>query len=248
MKFIGTSILGVGIWSLTRKKTTEIISGLIRKRQRGYICVSAVHLVMECKNDIKLMAAVNQSTMTVSDGMPLVWILKKRGFPLSERIYGPDLMLSLCKLAIKYKWKIFILGGATNQSASVSEKLRLKFPGLNIVKNIDTPRRRVSPLINRQIIKQINQSKPDLIFVGMGCPYQELWMGENVGKIDRGVMIGAGAAFDFVSGKVKQAPPWIQNLGLEWLFRLFHDPIRLWRRYTTTNVKFLKLIAKEKIT
>lgn len=235
-------VLNVSISGYNYPSVLKKIETLIRHKQHGYVCVAAVHLVMECQKDRFLLAGVNRSAATTCDGMPLAWLARLQGFP-AERVYGPDLTLQVCTLAAQNQWRIFLLGGGRGQSAQLKRVLEKRFPGIRIVGHEDTPVRPIPQKENRAIIETIHASKAQLVFVGMGCPYQEWWMIQNHQKLHARVLIGVGAAFDFITGRVKQAPPWMRRHGLEWLFRLFQDPRRLWYRYTILNLRFLLLVA-----
>ncbi len=237
-------IFNVGISALTYELALEKIKSWIQSKDRQYVCVSAVHLLMECQEDKALREGVNKSGMVTSDGMPLVWLLKIMGkYNWAERVYGPDLTLKLCQLAQKKGYKIFLLGGSKGESVNLSKKLMIKFPRLKIVGTADTPIRPIPSDENKKIVEKINKLKAQILFVGMGCPWQEKWMIENIENTKVNVMIGVGAAFDFITGKEKQAPKWMQKMGMEWFYRLCHNPKRLWHRYLVLNSKFiLKLI------
>jgi N-acetylglucosaminyldiphosphoundecaprenol N-acetyl-beta-D-mannosaminyltransferase len=154
-------------------------------------------------------------------------------------------MLKTCRLAEKNGYKVFLLGGSSGQSGQLRQELKKKLPGLRVAGNHDTPARPIPEKDNAVIVKKINQSGAQVVFVGMGCPTQELWMMENRDKLNAPALIGVGAAFDFLSGRVRQAPEWMQNVGLEWLYRLIQEPKRLWYRYTVINARFLFLVVGE---
>lgn len=236
---IRRDVLGVKISATNYNEVLSKVAFWIKTGQKQYICVAAVHLVMECQNNPELLSGINKAGFVTPDGMPLVWLSKlsvKKGV---ERVYGPTLMSSLCDLAQKNNWKIFLLGGAAGQGRDLVNKLKISFPGIKIAGFFETPGKNITPKNNQKIISQINKAGPQIVFVGTGCPYQELWMIENRSKISPNILIGVGAAFDFITGKEKQAPAWIQNAGLEWFYRLTQNPRRLWYRYTTLNVKFI---------
>jgi N-acetylglucosaminyldiphosphoundecaprenol N-acetyl-beta-D-mannosaminyltransferase len=238
-----TSILGITIFPLTYTQTLSRITDFIEKKKKGYICVSAVHLIMECQKNLLLKDGVNAATLVTPDGMPLVWILKSRGF-LTERIYGPDLMLKMCALAQKKKWRVFILGGGIGQSAVVCNKLQIKFPSLRCAGMMDTPNLSTRMTDTQHMIDTINKSGATIVFVGMGCPTQESWMIKNRQLLKPNILIGVGAAFDFISGKRKQAPKFLQDIGLEWCYRLIQEPQRLWYRYIIQHGMFLYYIVR----
>ncbi len=238
-------ILNIPIYQKDYKNVLHEVKESVNNQKKIYICVAATHLIMECQKNIELLKGVQNADIVTPDGMPLVWLSKLYGNKKASRIYGPDLTLMLCKLAQKNKFNIFLLGGANGQSSNLAKKLRIKYPGLKIVGTEDTPNRPIPKKENDLIIKKINKIKPDLVFVGLGCPNQELWMINNRNRIHASTLIGVGAAFDFITKTVGQAPKWMQNNGLEWFYRLLQDPKRLWRRYTVLNTLFLLKISKQ---
>lgn len=239
-----TTILGVNVHKLTYPKVLAKIKNWIDKDKKEYVCVANVHAIMECQKDTKLLKGYNQAGLVTPDGMPLVWLSGFYGRK-TERIYGPHLLNRLCGLAERKSYKVFFLGGIDDLSKHLLKKIKGDYPKLNVVGHKNVPVRPIAERDNRVIVKQINSSKAQLVFVGLGCPHQENWMISNRKKLRANVLIGVGAAFDFISGRVKQAPAWIQNIGFEWMFRLTQDPARLWRRYTITNFLFLYKIFSQ---
>ncbi len=238
-------ILNVPVSQLDYVQVLKRIDEAIKLKKNIYVCVSAVHLLMECQNNQKLLNGVQAADIVTLDGMPLVWLSKFYGNKKATRVYGPNLSLMLCRLAEQRHFSVFLLGGAVGQSEHLKQKLQKQFPNLRIVGNADTPARPIPPNENQAVISKIKKTKPDIVFVGMGCPNQELWMIENRSQISVPVLIGVGAAFDFITGKVKQAPGWMQNNGLEWLFRLVQEPRRLFKRYVILNTIFVTKVTKQ---
>lgn len=238
-------ILGVRVSAITYTDALREIGRWIVEGKRHYVCVAAVHLLMECPKNRTLLGGVNGAGLVTPDGMPLVWLLRLYGRKNAQRVYGPTLTVKLCALAARRGWRVFLLGGASGQSNEVERALLRQFPKLRIVGRHDTPVRPIPSVQNKKIIAKINQTKPELVFIGLGCPRQELWMIENRKKLDAPVLIGVGAAFDFLSGSVRQAPVWIQHAGLEWMYRLLREPKRLWYRYTVMNATFVWLVLKQ---
>lgn len=243
MKIHHISVLGVSVSAINCSITLKIINKWIKYHERQYVCVAAVHLIMECQNDPQLLEGVNRAGLVTPDGMPLVWIGRLLGHQVS-RVYGPTLMRKLCQLARVRGYRVFLVGGNIGQSIKLKNRLIQRYNNLQVVGTIDTPARPISKEVNEKLIVQINRSRPDIVFVGMGCPFQELWLIENRSRLKVPVLIGVGAAFDFLSGDKKQAPLWVQNIGFEWLFRLLNDPRRLWYRYTIMNAHFCLLLTK----
>jgi N-acetylglucosaminyldiphosphoundecaprenol N-acetyl-beta-D-mannosaminyltransferase len=242
-----TNILDVAVSSTTYPQVLRHIDQWIKKEQRHYICVAAVHLIMECQKDHTLRTGVNNASIVTPDGVPLVWLSKLYGNRPVERVYGPTLMIKTCDLAEKKGHRVFIMGGSKGQSIQVVQNLHKQFPQLHIVGNVDTPHRPLTTSQTKKIIQNINASKADIVFIGLGCPLQEQWMIEHRPHINAAVLIGVGAAFNFISGKVAQAPPWMQHHGLEWLFRLIQEPRRLAHRYLIIQSLFVIKICRQLI-
>jgi len=239
------NVLGVGISAVDPLMALDFMSQWIEARERHYVCVCAVHIVLECQHDPDLRAMVNRASLAVPDGMPLVWVSHIAGERHVGRVYGPDLMLSFCELAARCGYTNYLLGGAPGQPEVLAERLAAQFPGLNIVGTHATPTRPLPPAETDAVIGEIDRLNPDVVWVGMGTPFQERWVAGNRGRVTAPVMIGVGAAFDMHSGTVRQAPSWMKRIGLEWAFRLVQEPRRLWRRYVLGNPLFVaKLIGQ----
>lgn len=245
MPQLHTRILDVKVARVNYQSVLQEIVSLISSKKNGYICVAAVHLIMECVKDNQLRLGVNQADIVTPDGMPLVWLQKFYGNHEASRVYGPTLTLKTCELAERNGYRLFFLGGAPRQSQLLKKALLKRFPDLKMVGFQETPIRPIPEKENQKILQKIKKSRAEIIFVGLGCPLQEKWMIENYHLLNGTVCIGVGAAFDFITDKVAQAPAWIQNHGLEWLFRLTQDPRRLWHRYTVLNTQFILLITHQ---
>ncbi len=240
------TVLGVPLALTDYGRTMDWIDDAIAHGERGYICVAATHTVMVCDEDPELREAVLNSSLTVPDGQPLVWAMNALGGDLSQRVYGPELMARYCERAADSRVKMYLYGGR-NQGALVqlALNLRQRYPGVKIVGGYSPPFRDMTQEEDDAIIKEINRSRADVVWVGVGAPKQEKWMAAMRGRLDAPVMIGVGAAFDFHAGLVPQAPNWMQSAGLEWLFRLAHEPRRLWRRYARYNPRFVTGFARQ---
>lgn len=236
------NILGVGISALTMRRTLAVIDDWITRSERRYVCVATVHSVMEAQRDPALRDILNRSGLTTPDGMPLVWLSRWLGFPDVERVYGPDLLLALAEHGVDRGYRHFFYGGAPGVAERLAARLRERFPGIRIAGTHTPPFRPLAPDEDVAIVEVINGLKPDIVWVGLGCPKQERWMAEHVGRLEAPVLIGVGAAFDFHAGFKRQAPRWMQRHGLEWLFRLAQEPGRLWRRYLVYNPWFVLLV------
>jgi N-acetylglucosaminyldiphosphoundecaprenol N-acetyl-beta-D-mannosaminyltransferase len=240
------TVLGVPLALTDYGRTMDWIDGAIAHGERGYICVAATHTVMVCDEDPELREAVLNSSLTVPDGQPLVWAMNALGGDLSQRVYGPELMARYCERAAATNVKMYLYGGR-NQGALVqlALNLRQRYPGVKIVGGYSPPFRDMTEEEEAAIVKEINRSRADVIWVGVGAPKQEKWMATMRDRLDAPVMIGVGAAFDFHAGLVPQAPNWMQSAGLEWLFRLAHEPRRLWKRYARYNPRFVTGFARQ---
>lgn len=224
------NILGVGISTINMDDALQQMEHWIKIREPNYVCVCPNHTVMESQKDKKLRRVINSSGLATPDGMSVVWACKLFGHSNVERVYGPDLMLAFSAISAKKGYRSFLYGGADGVAEGLAEKLCEKFPTLNIVGIYSPPFRPLTAEEDREVVEIINLSNPDVVWVGLGMPKQELWMGEHIGRINAPVMVGVGAAFDFLSGRKEWAPQWVQRSGLEWLYRLLHEPRRLWRR------------------
>ncbi len=236
------NILGVGVSAVNMALVLETIEGWIARREPHYTCVTGVHGVMESQRDDDLRRIHNQAGLVTPDGMPLVWLSKLKGFHHVERVYGPDLMLALCKRSVKLGYRHFFYGGATGVPEQLAVNLQQRFPGLQVVGTLSPPFRPLTPEEDQEVVRIINEANPDIVWVGLSTPKQERWMATHVGRLTAPVLIGVGAAFDFHTGRKPQAPQWMQHSGLEWLFRLLTEPRRLWRRYLINNPIFVTLI------
>jgi N-acetylglucosaminyldiphosphoundecaprenol N-acetyl-beta-D-mannosaminyltransferase len=183
--------------------------------------------------------------MTTPDGMAIVWLLKLKGQRHVSRVYGPDLMLTVCEQSVRSGLKHFLYGGAPQVAEKLAHKLQTHFPGLQIAGIYCPPFRPLTSEEDQAVIQQINDSQADIVWVGISTPRQERWMAEHIGHLTTPVLIGVGAAFDFISGNKRQAPYWMQRSGLEWLFRLATEPRRLWRRYAQYPLFAMLVLAQE---
>jgi N-acetylglucosaminyldiphosphoundecaprenol N-acetyl-beta-D-mannosaminyltransferase len=235
-----TDVLGVPLALIDYERTLDWIDACIARRDKGYICVAATHTVMACQEDPELRRAVDGASLVVPDGQPLVWALNALGAHLAHRVYGPDLMDAACARAARTGTRFYLYGGRNPGAlAQLARNLRLKHPGLRIVGGHVPPFRELTPDEEEAVIGDIRTTGADVVWVGIGVPKQEKWMARMRDRLDAPVLIGVGAAFDFHAGLVPQAPRWMQRSGLEWLFRLAHEPRRLWRRYLRYNPRFV---------
>lgn len=205
-----------------------------------------VHTVVEAVRNPALAAIFRSAGMVCTDGMPLVWLAHRRGSLHAERVSGPEAMLSICDRGRSSGLRHYFFGGAPGVAEEVSRRLALRFPGLIVSGFHSPPFRTGAALEDDTVIQAINQTLPDVIWVALGAPKQELWAAAHESRLTAKLILPVGAAFDFHSGRVRRAPRWMRRAGLEWLFRLAVDPRRLARRYLVTNLRFFMLLARSK--
>jgi N-acetylglucosaminyldiphosphoundecaprenol N-acetyl-beta-D-mannosaminyltransferase len=233
------NVLGVGISAIHMEQVADLFSQAIESGKRNYVCVTGVHGIMEAQRDPGLRRALNSSFLSTPDGMPTVWIGKLRGFSGMGRVFGPDLMLKVCEMSQSRGYTHFLYGGNPGVGENLSRALIERFPNLKIVGTYTPPFRPLTPAEEEDLAATIGALRPDVLWVGLSTPKQERFMKEHVGKLDAKVMVGVGAAFDFLTGAIQDAPPWVKNAGLQWLHRLMQEPGRLWKRYLLANPQFV---------
>jgi N-acetylglucosaminyldiphosphoundecaprenol N-acetyl-beta-D-mannosaminyltransferase len=239
------NILGAKICAISLSDAVSKIEEFIRTRGLRYICVCNVHTVMICFDNPEFRRITNEAALTVPDGMPLVWVLRLLGFEQKGRVYGPDLMWTLCERSVNAGYSHFLYGGSNEVLSRLEETLVQNLSGIKIAGSYSPPYRPLSQQEDEDVIKMINGSGADILWVGLGAPKQEIWMATHLGRIKIPVMIGVGAAFDFHAGAVRQAPKFMQDKGTEWLFRLIVEPRRLWKRYLYNNPRFVYYIGRQ---
>jgi len=240
------NVLGVGVSAIDMPTAVDRIEDWIRHGTQNYVCVTGVHGVMESQRDDELRRIHNASGMTTPDGMPMVWAGHWAGASWMKRVYGPDLMLAICKRAAEKGWRSFFYGGREGVPERLAERLAERFPGLEVVGTYSPPFRALTQEEDEALVQRINSSQADLVWVGLSTPKQERWMAAHVGRLNAPVLLGVGAAFDIHAGTLAQAPVWMQRHGLEWLYRLVREPRRLWRRYLSNNPRFLLGILRRR--
>ena len=230
---------------LTIDRAVEKTRTWVKEGSTRFVSIADVNTVVSAATDKNLMKVQNSADMTTTDGMPLVWILKQRGYKNIERVCGPELMPAILDMAAKEGFSNYFYGCTDEVLKTVKSNLKKVFPELKIAGSYAPPFRKLTEQENDQIINEINKCNSQLVWVGLSTPKKEIWMYENKDKLNNCVMFGVGAAFDYIVGSIKRAPKWMQKNGLEWLFRLFQDPRRLWKRYLITYPKFPWLLIKE---
>jgi N-acetylglucosaminyldiphosphoundecaprenol N-acetyl-beta-D-mannosaminyltransferase len=233
------NVLGVGVNATNMNEAIGRSDELIRSGGTGYICVSDVHSVMEGFRDLALRKTLNRSFMTTPDGMPLVWIGRLNGAKTMSRVYGPDFLLEMCRLSVARGYSNFFYGGRPGIAERLSACLKERISEFNVVGSYAPPFCALSNMEEQDLAVRVAEARPDIFWVGLGSPKQERFMAEHCGKLACRLMVGVGAAFDFHSGAVKEAPRWLHKTGLQWTYRLAREPRRLWRRYLTCIPSFV---------
>ena len=236
------NVLGIGVSALRFAQACDLVIGARGNVRTGYICLGTAHGLTEAQHDAELRRIYNEAWLTTPDGMPLVWLGPKG----VERVYGPDLMLAVCDAGRAVGLRHYLFGGVEGVAEELRARLAARFPGVEIVGTFTPPFRDLTPDEFATLQSEIARTRPDVIWVGLGTPKQEKFMARYWRELDASVLIGVGAAFDFHSGRVRQAPRWMQRSGLEWLFRLATEPRRLGARYLKTNPLFaLRVLAQK---
>jgi len=233
-----TIILGVRIDAQRFSEAIETLLDWAAGANKYYVSTCTVYTIMMSEQNPDVQAALAAANMVTADGMPLVWLQRWRGCA-AERVYGPDVLLQLCQRTSARGDRHFFLGGQPGVAERLADTLRLRFPGLQIAGVYCPPGDALDNFPDVETLARINDARPNVVWVGLGSPKQDLWMYLYRPHLDTPLMIGVGAAFDFISGVKPQAPAWMQRAGLEWLFRLAMEPRRLWRRYLVYNGRFL---------
>jgi N-acetylglucosaminyldiphosphoundecaprenol N-acetyl-beta-D-mannosaminyltransferase len=239
-------ILGVRVWALTIPRALDLIAQAITTRTKTRFVFSTVHTLTECQRQPRLMDAVNGSVVA-PDGMPLVWLARRRTRRDVRRVYGPDMLLATCEAGIDAGYRRFFYGSTDATLEALADRLRTRYPGLIVAGAYAPPFRALSSEEDAEIVRLINAAAPDIVWIGLGMPKQELWAAGHQDHLTAPVLMAVGAAFDFHAGTVRQAPRWMQRSGLEWLFRLVQEPRRLWRRYVLGNARFVWLLARSSL-
>lgn len=241
------NILGQPIRAQTMAEALARVEGWVAGKSKTYVCFADVHALTRAGDDPELAAVYRRAGMVTSDGMPLVWLCRKAGWPQAERVYGPDLMLACCAHGLNKGWRHYFYGGTPEALAKLTAALTARFPGLIVAGCESPPFHPLSEAENADALARIDAAAPDLLWIGLGAPKQELWMGRQRDRLEVPVMLGVGAAFDFLSGAKPQAPTWMRRHGLEWLFRLASEPRRLAKRYAVHNSRFLWRLLRGRV-
>ncbi len=227
---------------ITTKETVDWAAQLIHLGHQGYVCTVNVAILMMISRDSRLQQFIKNAALVVADGQPIVWASQWLARPLPERVTGIDLIDALAKRAEQERFRVYLLGGSQEVIRVAAANLQLKYPQLDICGYDDGY---FSPAEARIRVKAIRQSGAQILFVGMGVPRQEFFLEEHWSDLGVSLAIGIGGSFDVIAGIKKRAPEWLQEAGLEWLYRLLQEPKRLWKRYLVTNLQFIYYLLRE---
>jgi len=225
------NILGVRVNVMSLRDAVNTVERWVARQTHQYVCITGAHGVMESRRDEGLRRVLNDAGMVTADGMPLVWFSRLIHRAPAERVYGPDLMRALTAISTERGYRHFYYGGPPGVAETLKAAVETRYPGVVVAGTYSPPFRELTPEEDANVVAAINAVRPDIVWIGLSTPKQEFWMARHLGRIQAPVMIGVGAAFDFLAGTKRQAPRWMQRSGLEWLFRLVTEPRRLWRRY-----------------
>jgi N-acetylglucosaminyldiphosphoundecaprenol N-acetyl-beta-D-mannosaminyltransferase len=236
-------VLGVNVSTVNMDLAVNIAEQWINAGQPGYVCVTGVHGVMEAQKDPEFRRILNRAAMNLPDGMPMTWVGRLHGFRHMDRVFGPDFMAAVCRLSVERGFRNFFYGGQPGVAQLLSETLRSRFPGLQTVRTYTPPFRNLTLEEENEVVAQVRQSRPHIVWVGLSTPKQERFMAQFASRFHVPLMVGVGAAFDYHTGRIRDCPAWVKQAGLQWLHRLMQDPKRLWKRYLFNNPAFIWQIA-----
>lgn len=233
------NVLGVGVHAVDMTTALKAIETAVSMRHRGYVCLTGVHGVMEAQRDRRLGQVFANALLVLPDGMPTVWMGHLQGLRKMDRVFGPDLMLTIAEHSERAGYSHFLYGGQTGVAEQLREVLLRRFPAIRIVGTYTPPFRSLTGDEDMELVSTVEELSPDIVWVGMSTPKQERFMAEYLPRLNTTLMVGVGAAFDFHTGRVKDSPQWVKRSGLQWAHRLMQEPTRLWKRYTINNSQFL---------
>ena len=238
-------VLGSPVSITDRASAFGVVETWVTTGVSQYVCVADVHSIMVARTDRAHRQVLDDAGMVLPDGMPLVWTGRLRGERLLRRVCGPDFLEAVCTNAAARSWRHFFIGGADGVAQTLADRLRARNPDLQVCGAISPPFRSLSAEEDSAMVEEIAKAEPHIVWVGLGCPKQERWMRDHIGRLPSCVLIGVGAAFDFHAGRIHRAPKWMRTNGLEWLHRLCCEPRRLWRRYLLDAPLFASLSCWE---
>jgi N-acetylglucosaminyldiphosphoundecaprenol N-acetyl-beta-D-mannosaminyltransferase len=233
------NVLGVGVHAVDMERTALLFEAQIRSGDKGYVCLTGVHGVMEAQRDPTLKSILAHALLVAPDGMPTVWMGHLQGFPAMQRVFGPDLMVDIMGRAEFRNCIHFLCGGEPGVAEKLRREMLRRFPWVQIAGTYSPPFRPLTAMEERELEGRMRSLRPDIIWVGLSTPKQERFMARYLPVLDTKLMIGVGAAFLFHTGAIEDSPKWVKRAGLQWLHRLVQEPSRLWKRYLLNNPRFV---------
>ena len=237
------NILGVRLHPMRFTAAVDLMEQWIAERLPRILCFPGSDMLAACQRNDRQRTALNNADVTLTDGMMLARLCRLFGAAHAERVYGPDVMLELCRRSPERGYRHFFYGGAPGVAETLAARLQAQFPGLRIVGTCSPPYRPLSESEIAEDMRLINDSQADVVWIGLGTPKQEIWMTDNRSRLHAPLLLGVGAAFDFHAGNLRQAPRWVRAAGFEWFFRLCTQPRRLFKRYIVQLAQFLGLLT-----
>ena len=237
------NILGIGVDAIDMDSAVADIKSALNRYRKGYICLCGVHGVMQAQEDTEFCAALANALMVCPDGMPTVWVGHFQGFKQMKRVFGPELMIEIIGRPEFVDCTHFLCGGDDGVAESLRICLKARFPHAKIVGTYTPPFCEMDDGEECKLSEMVSNCRPDIMWIGLSTPKQELFMARHLYRLDTTLMIGVGAAFLFHTGKIRDSTPWVKQAGLQWLHRLLQEPSRLWRRYLVSNPKFIAKLA-----
>jgi N-acetylglucosaminyldiphosphoundecaprenol N-acetyl-beta-D-mannosaminyltransferase len=240
------SIGKIPVDAVTFDEAIDAIDALVSRGEGGTVFTPNVDHVVQADESERFRDAYAATALSLVDGMPVLWASRLMGTPVPEKVSGSDLVLPLLERAAQRGWRVFFLGGAPGSAESARDLLRKRIPGLDVV-GVAAPRIDVdgSPSAHDSIVAILRDARPDLVLVALGAPKQELFSHDVAARVHPAVLVGVGGSLDFIAGRVRRAPKWMQAHGLEWFFRFSQEPKRMWRRYFVRDPKFLFIVLRE---
>jgi len=233
------NVLGVGVHAVDMRSTTLLLKELIRDGRKGYVCLTGVHGIMEAQRDFGLKSIFAEALLVAPDGMPTVWMGHLQGFSAMQRVFGPDLMVDIIGGAAFQNCVHFFCGGEAGVAEKLRDEMLRRFPWAQITGTYSPPFRPMTSVEESDLKAKVRSLRPDIIWVGLSTPKQELFMARYLPVLDTKLMIGVGAAFLFHTGALQDSPKWVKHAGLQWLHRLLQEPSRLWKRYLLNIPRFV---------
>jgi len=244
LSIVTTHILGVRVDATSYAQATGLVRTWAEAGESRTVCIANVHMLMTAYDDAAFRSVLQAADLVTPDGMPLVWTLRLMGYKDQGRVYGPTLTVKLLPRLAEAGIPVGFMGSSPDVIDKLQSRIKREYPRIKLGFTCSPPFRAMTSQEDKAIVEAINQSGIRVLFVGLGCPKQELWMHAHRGKVNA-VMLGVGAAFDYLAGIKPQAPLWIQRIGMEWFYRLISEPRRLWKRYLVYNPRFMVAVIWE---